>query len=190
MPCWKQQHLCIRGCFSLLCSEGGSAEFILTLSAAGFWTQSAISTGLLVGALDTVLDSNARVTPFRILLQIPGSQTSWVIASGEPTSRPLRFRLLGCTAALKSFSGGAGLVFLCVRSRRRGGEQALGLAGPQPASLPVRVWEQGGCCQLRQRESQGVRWSSARRRRISHFGMFWCGFRRCSNLLDLSLPVD
>lgn len=39
--------------------------------------------GLLVGALDTVLDSNARVTPFRILLQVPGSQMSWVIASGE-----------------------------------------------------------------------------------------------------------
>ncbi|MEQ2249865.1 TBC1 domain member 8B, partial [Ilyodon furcidens] len=37
---------------------------------------------LLVGALDTVLDSNARVTPFRILLQVPGSQVSWVIASG------------------------------------------------------------------------------------------------------------
>lgn len=39
-----------------------------------------------MGALDTVLDSNARVTPFRILLQVPGSQTSWVIASGEPRS--------------------------------------------------------------------------------------------------------
>ncbi|KAK1903252.1 hypothetical protein KUDE01_006209, partial [Dissostichus eleginoides] len=37
---------------------------------------------LLVGALDSVLDSNARVTPFRILLQVPGSQVSWVIASG------------------------------------------------------------------------------------------------------------
>lgn len=36
-----------------------------------------------MGALDTVLDSNARVTPFRILLQVPGSQSSWVIASGE-----------------------------------------------------------------------------------------------------------
>lgn len=36
-----------------------------------------------MGALDTVLDSNARVTPFRILLQVPGSQTSWVIASGK-----------------------------------------------------------------------------------------------------------
>ncbi|KAB5576680.1 hypothetical protein PHYPO_G00200480 [Pangasianodon hypophthalmus] len=39
-------------------------------------------TGMLVGALDTVLDSNARVAPFRILLQVPGSQSSWVIASG------------------------------------------------------------------------------------------------------------
>lgn len=39
--------------------------------------------GLLVGALDTVLDSNARVTPFRILLQVPGSQVSWTIACGK-----------------------------------------------------------------------------------------------------------
>lgn len=42
-----------------------------------------VSLGLLVGALDTVLDSSARVTPYRILLQVPGSQISWVIASGE-----------------------------------------------------------------------------------------------------------
>ncbi|XP_062861835.1 TBC1 domain family member 8 [Trichomycterus rosablanca] len=39
-------------------------------------------TGMLVGALDTVLDSTARVAPFRILLQVPGSQVSWIIASG------------------------------------------------------------------------------------------------------------
>lgn len=39
-------------------------------------------TGLLVGALDTVLDSNARVAPFRVVLHVPGSQVSWVIASG------------------------------------------------------------------------------------------------------------
>ncbi|XP_077073266.1 TBC1 domain family member 8 [Siphateles boraxobius] len=39
-------------------------------------------TGLLVGALDTVLDSNARAAPFRIVLHVPGSQVSWVIASG------------------------------------------------------------------------------------------------------------
>lgn len=39
-------------------------------------------TGLLVGALDTVLDSNARVAPFRLVLHVPGCQVSWVIASG------------------------------------------------------------------------------------------------------------
>ncbi|MGH0139654.1 UNVERIFIED_CONTAM: hypothetical protein FKN15_042583 [Acipenser sinensis] len=35
------------------------------------------------GALDAVLDSNARVAPFRILLQVPGSQVYWAIASGK-----------------------------------------------------------------------------------------------------------
>ncbi|XP_069747154.1 TBC1 domain family member 8-like isoform X2 [Narcine bancroftii] len=40
------------------------------------------SPGLLVGALDAVLDSNARVAPFRILHQMPGSQVYWVIACG------------------------------------------------------------------------------------------------------------
>ncbi|XP_004704394.2 TBC1 domain family member 8 [Echinops telfairi] len=38
--------------------------------------------GRLVGALDAVLDSNARVAPFRILLQVPGSQVYSPIACG------------------------------------------------------------------------------------------------------------
>lgn len=37
----------------------------------------------MVGALDAVLDSNARVAPFRILLQVPGSQVYSAIACGE-----------------------------------------------------------------------------------------------------------
>ncbi|KAH1185896.1 hypothetical protein KIL84_018645, partial [Mauremys mutica] len=40
-------------------------------------------TGRLVGALDAVLDSNARVAPFRILLQVPGSPVYSAIACGE-----------------------------------------------------------------------------------------------------------
>jgi hypothetical protein len=40
-------------------------------------------TGRLVGALDAVLDSNARIAPFRILLQVPGSQVYSPIACGE-----------------------------------------------------------------------------------------------------------
>lgn len=39
--------------------------------------------GRLVGALDAVLDSNARVAPFRILLQVPGSPIYSAIACGE-----------------------------------------------------------------------------------------------------------
>ncbi|TRZ02369.1 hypothetical protein DNTS_019011 [Danionella cerebrum] len=37
---------------------------------------------LLVGALDSVLDSSGRSAPFRIVLHVSGSQTGWVIASG------------------------------------------------------------------------------------------------------------
>lgn len=39
--------------------------------------------GLLVGTLDTVLDSTAKVAPFRILHQTPDSQVYWNIACGE-----------------------------------------------------------------------------------------------------------
>lgn len=39
--------------------------------------------GRLVGALDAVLDSSARVAPFRILLQVPGCQVYSSIACGE-----------------------------------------------------------------------------------------------------------
>ncbi|XP_067300761.1 TBC1 domain family member 8 [Pseudorasbora parva] len=47
-------------------------------------------TGLLVGALDTVLDSNARAAPFRIVLHVPGTQVSWVIASGATIEEVLK----------------------------------------------------------------------------------------------------
>ncbi|XP_040912855.1 TBC1 domain family member 8 isoform X2 [Toxotes jaculatrix] len=59
-----------------------SNDFFLLQRRRGHGESTGKITGLLVGALDTVLDSNARVTPFRILLQVPGSQISWVIASG------------------------------------------------------------------------------------------------------------
>ncbi|MBZ3891697.1 TBC1 domain family member 8 [Sciurus carolinensis] len=39
--------------------------------------------GHLVGALDAVLDSNTKDTPFQILLQVPGSQVYTPIACGE-----------------------------------------------------------------------------------------------------------
>ncbi|KAM6955462.1 TBC1 domain family member 8 [Lycodopsis pacificus] len=59
-----------------------SNDFFLLQRRRGHGEPTGRITGLLVGALDTVLDSNARVSPFRVLLQVPGSQISWVIASG------------------------------------------------------------------------------------------------------------
>ncbi|XP_068458205.1 TBC1 domain family member 8 isoform X2 [Clinocottus analis] len=59
-----------------------SNDFFLLQRRRGHGEPPGRITGLLVGALDSVLDSNARVSPFRILLQVPGSQISWVIASG------------------------------------------------------------------------------------------------------------
>uniref|UniRef100_A0A8C8DAE7 Rab-GAP TBC domain-containing protein n=1 Tax=Oncorhynchus tshawytscha TaxID=74940 RepID=A0A8C8DAE7_ONCTS len=59
-----------------------SNDFFILQRRRGHGDSGGKFTGLLVGALDTVLDSNARVTPFRILLQVPGSQVSWTIACG------------------------------------------------------------------------------------------------------------
>lgn len=42
-----------------------------------------IITGLLVGTLDSVLDSTAKVAPFRILHQTPDSQVYLSIACGK-----------------------------------------------------------------------------------------------------------
>lgn len=41
--------------------------------------------GLLVGTLDVVLDSSARVAPYRILYQTPDSLVYWTIAHGTCT---------------------------------------------------------------------------------------------------------
>ena len=41
-----------------------------------------VSTGLLVGTMDVVLDSSARVAPYRILYQTPDSLVYWIIAHG------------------------------------------------------------------------------------------------------------
>lgn len=39
-------------------------------------------TGLIVGTLDTVLDSTSKVAPYRILHHTPDSQVYWSIACG------------------------------------------------------------------------------------------------------------
>ncbi|KAF0037279.1 hypothetical protein F2P81_010153 [Scophthalmus maximus] len=49
------------------------------------YSRSPCHSGLLVGTLDVVLDSSARVAPYRILYQTPDSLVYWIIAHG--TSR-------------------------------------------------------------------------------------------------------
>uniref|UniRef100_A0A672RQ22 Uncharacterized protein n=1 Tax=Sinocyclocheilus grahami TaxID=75366 RepID=A0A672RQ22_SINGR len=53
--------------------------------------------GLLVGTLDVVLDSSARVAPYRILYQTPDSLVYWTIAHGNilpPAGFPEERRVL------------------------------------------------------------------------------------------------
>lgn len=56
----------------------GYAMKILT-----YWFPTSPSSGLLVGTLDVVLDSSARVAPYRILYQTPDSLVYWTIACGK-----------------------------------------------------------------------------------------------------------
>ncbi|XP_061774209.1 TBC1 domain family member 8 isoform X2 [Nerophis ophidion] len=75
------EEVLVKNALKLWITERSNAFFLLQRRRGRGKTTGKIS-GLLVGALDTVLDSNARVTPFRILLQVPGSPISWIIASG------------------------------------------------------------------------------------------------------------
>ena len=60
-----------------------------TLLPLGVWRRPlhfspcCLSSGLLVGTLDVVLDSSARVAPYRILYQTPDSLVYWTIACGK-----------------------------------------------------------------------------------------------------------
>ncbi|XP_056321996.1 LOW QUALITY PROTEIN: TBC1 domain family member 8 [Danio aesculapii] len=71
----------LKNALKLWVTERSNGHFLLQRRRGHGDTAGRI-TGLLVGALDTVLDSNARVAPFRIVLHVPESQLSWIIASG------------------------------------------------------------------------------------------------------------
>ncbi|XP_030641622.1 TBC1 domain family member 8 isoform X2 [Chanos chanos] len=75
------EEVLLKNALKLWVTEKSNDYFLLQRRRGHGDTGGKIS-GMLVGALDTMLDSNARVAPFRILLQVPGSQVSWVIASG------------------------------------------------------------------------------------------------------------
>ncbi|XP_042189810.1 TBC1 domain family member 8 isoform X2 [Callorhinchus milii] len=77
----KPEEVLLRNALKLWVADRDNAYFVLQRRRRQGDSGGKLS-GLLVGALDAVLDSNARVTPFRILHQMPGSQVYWVIACG------------------------------------------------------------------------------------------------------------
>ncbi|XP_044628922.1 TBC1 domain family member 8 isoform X2 [Equus asinus] len=77
----KPEEVLLKNALKLWVTQKSSCYFILQ-RRRGHGEGGGRFTGRLVGALDAVLDSNARVAPFRILLQVPGSQVYSPIACG------------------------------------------------------------------------------------------------------------
>ncbi|KAG8451841.1 hypothetical protein GDO86_003869 [Hymenochirus boettgeri] len=77
----KPEEVLLKNALRLWVTQKSNQYFVLQ-KRRGHGDSAAKFTGRLVGALDAVLDSNARVAPFRILLQIPGSQVYSAIACG------------------------------------------------------------------------------------------------------------
>lgn len=64
-------------------SAVGLVSFMLLICSGHSECVVCFLTGLLVGTLDVVLDSSARVVPYRILYQTPDSLVYWTIAHGN-----------------------------------------------------------------------------------------------------------
>nr|XP_045002823.1 TBC1 domain family member 8 isoform X2 [Jaculus jaculus] len=77
----KPEEVLLKNALKLWVTQKSSCYFILQ-RRRGHGEGGGRLTGRLVGALDAVLDSSARVAPFRILLQVPGSQVYSPIACG------------------------------------------------------------------------------------------------------------
>ncbi|XP_030637780.1 TBC1 domain family member 8B [Chanos chanos] len=77
----KPEEVLLKNALKLWVTEKSNDYFILQ-RRRGYGEGSGGLTGLLVGTLDTVFDSTAKVAPFRILHQTPDSQVYWTIACG------------------------------------------------------------------------------------------------------------
>ncbi|KAL0994207.1 hypothetical protein UPYG_G00119230 [Umbra pygmaea] len=77
----KPEEILLKNAFKLWVTENGNDYFVLQ-RRRGYGEGAGGLTGLLVGTLDTMLDSTSKVAPFRILHQTPDSQVYWSIACG------------------------------------------------------------------------------------------------------------
>ncbi|XP_013992968.1 TBC1 domain family member 8B isoform X1 [Salmo salar] len=77
----KPEEILLKNALKLWVTEKGNEYFVLQ-RRRGYGEGGGGLTGLLVGTLDTMLDSTSKVAPFRILHQTPDSQIYWSIACG------------------------------------------------------------------------------------------------------------
>ncbi|CAL8267162.1 unnamed protein product [Merluccius merluccius] len=77
----KPEEILLKNAFKLWLTENDNEYFVLQ-RRRGYGEGAGGLTGLLVGTLDTVLDSTSKVAPFRILHHTPDSQIYWSIACG------------------------------------------------------------------------------------------------------------
>ncbi|XP_058857031.1 TBC1 domain family member 8B-like isoform X1 [Acipenser ruthenus] len=77
----KPEEVLLKNALKLWATEKSNDYFVLQ-RRRGYGEGGGGLTGLLVGTLDAVLDSTAKVAPFRILHQTPDSQVYWSIACG------------------------------------------------------------------------------------------------------------
>ncbi|XP_076843814.1 TBC1 domain family member 8B isoform X2 [Brachyhypopomus gauderio] len=77
----RPEEVLLKNALKLWATEKSNDYFVLQ-RRRGYGGGSRALTGLLVGTLDTVLDSTAKVAPYRILHQTPDSQVYWTVACG------------------------------------------------------------------------------------------------------------
>ncbi|XP_063793435.1 TBC1 domain family member 8B isoform X1 [Pseudophryne corroboree] len=77
----RPEEVLLKNALKLWVTEISNPYFVLQ-RRRGYGEEGGGLTGLLVGTLDAVMDSTAKVAPFRILHQTPDSQVYWSIACG------------------------------------------------------------------------------------------------------------
>uniref|UniRef100_A0A8D0KIQ0 TBC1 domain family member 8B n=1 Tax=Salvator merianae TaxID=96440 RepID=A0A8D0KIQ0_SALMN len=77
----KPEEILLKSALKLWVQERSNRYFVLQ-RRRGYGEEGGGLAGLLVGTLDSVLDSTSKVAPFRILHQTPDSQVYWSIACG------------------------------------------------------------------------------------------------------------
>ncbi|KAG8448156.1 hypothetical protein GDO86_015303 [Hymenochirus boettgeri] len=85
----RPEEVLLKNALKLWVTERSNPYFVLQ-RRRGYREEGGGLAGLLVGTLDAVLDSTAKVAPFRILHQTPDSQVYWSIACGANMEEILR----------------------------------------------------------------------------------------------------